>query len=161
MRLQAIAVHADAAERLDTLLTTFLSDAGATAALILDRGGQPIAAAGAVPGPDAASVGALAAGAFASTGALARLLGETEFTALFHEGARERLHASAVDDDTLFLALFDARTTAGMVRLFARETSRAIAHVLEDQRLRPRRIGALAGPMTDEEARRAIGHRPG
>ena len=127
MRTQALAIHEDAAERLDTLLAAFLSDAGATAALLLDRGGQPIATAGAVPGPDAASVGALAAGAFAATFALARLLGEPEFTSLFHEGAHERLHASAVDDNTLLLALFDARTTAGMVRLFARETSRAIA----------------------------------
>jgi len=158
--MRALAIHEDAAERLDTLLSAFLSDAGATAALLLDRGGQPLATVGAVPGPDAASVGALAAGAFASTFALARLLGEPEFTSLFHEGARERLHASTVDDDTLLLALFDARTTAGMVRLFARETSRAIAQVLEDQRLRPRRIGALAAPMTDDEARQAIGHRP-
>lgn len=160
MRMQALAIYEDAAERLDTLLAAFLSDAGATAVLLLDRGGQPVATAGAVPGPDAASVGALAAGAFASTGALARLLGEPEFTALFHEGAHERLHASAVDDGTFLLALFDARTTAGMVRLFARETSRAIAQVLEDQRLRPRRIGALAAPMTDDEARQAISHRP-
>jgi len=160
VRMRALAIHEDAAARLDTLLSAFLSDAGATAALLLDRGGQPLATVGAVPGPDAASVGALAAGAFASTFALARLLGEPEFTSLFHEGAHERLHASAVDDNTLLLALFDARTTAGMVRLFARETSRAIAQVLEDQRLRPRRIGALAAPMTDDEARQAIGHRP-
>ena len=158
MRMHALAIHEDAAERLDTLLASFLSDAGATAALLLDRGGQPLATAGVVPGPDAASVGALLAGAFASTGALARLLGEAEFTSLFHEGAHARLHASAVDDDTLLLALFDARTTAGMVRLFARETSRAIAQVLEDQRLRPRRIGALAAPMTDDEARQVISH---
>ncbi|MGH7356291.1 MAG: roadblock/LC7 domain-containing protein [Candidatus Rokuibacteriota bacterium] len=160
MRLRAIAIHGDAAEQLDTLLVAFLADAGATAALLLDRGGQPLATTGPVPGPDAASVGALAAGAFASTGALARLLGEPEFTSLFHEGAHERLHVSAVDEDTLLLALFDVRTTAGMVRLFARETARAIARLLEDQRLRPRRIGALAAPMTDDEARQAIGHRP-
>ena len=160
MRMQALAIYEDAAERLDTLLAAFLSDADATAVLLLDRGGQPLATAGAVPGLDAASVGALAAGAFASTGALARLIGEPEFTSLFHEGAHARLHASSVDDDTFLLALFDARTTAGMVRLFARETSRAIAQVLEDQRLRPRRLGALAPPMTDDEARQAIGHRP-
>lgn len=160
MSMRALAIHTDAAARLDALLSAFLADAGATAALLLDRGGQPLATVGTVPGPDAAAVGALAAGAFASTGALARLLGEPEFTSLFHEGVHERLHASAIDDDTLLLALFDARTTAGMVRLFARETGRAIAQVLEDQRLRPRLIGALAAPVTDEEARQVIGHRP-
>jgi predicted regulator of Ras-like GTPase activity (Roadblock/LC7/MglB family) len=157
---RALAIHADGAERLDALLASFVADAGATAALLLHRGGQPLATTGDVPGPDPAAVGAHAVGAFASTGALARLVGETEFASVLHEGVHECLYVSAVDADTLLLAFFDSRTTAGMVRLFAKETGRAIAGVLEDQRLRPRRVGALAAPVTDDEARQVIDHLP-
>ena len=78
---------------------------------------------------------------------------------LFHEGVRESMHVSTVDDDTILLAIFDERTTVGMVRLFAREASTSIGGILEETRKRPKRVGALAAPLTAEEMRRASDHR--
>ena len=105
------------------------------------------------------SIGALAAGAYSSTSAIASLLGETEFSVLFHQGARESIHVSTVDDQTILLAIFGERTTVGMVRLFAKEASRAIQAVLDGPRARPQRVGAL--PRAAARWTRCARARPG
>src|SRR5574338_50098 len=84
----------------------------------------------------------IAAGAFSSTAAMARLLGETEFTMLFHQGVKESIHVAAVDEHAILLAIFDSRTTVGMVRLFAKEAGTAIGASLAETRTRPQRTGS-------------------
>jgi predicted regulator of Ras-like GTPase activity (Roadblock/LC7/MglB family) len=154
-----VVIHEGDAARIDAVLARFLSDSAAGAVLLIDRSGQPLAQAGTtVSAPDTASIGALAAGAFSSTAALAQLLGENEFSVLFHEGARESLHVSTVDEATILLAIFGDHTTVGMVRLFAREACAAIVTILQETRTRPRRTGALVAPLTVDEAGRAIDH---
>ena len=160
MRLHDIVIHENDAARIDAVLQRFLSDSNCSAAVLIDRSGQPLAEAGTARTLDIGSIGALAAGAFSATAALARLLGETEFSVLFHEGVKESMHVSTVDDHTILLAILDERTTIGMVRLFARETRTAIGAVLEEARTRPKLMGVLAAPLTDEEAQRASEHRP-
>jgi len=159
MRHDVVIQEGDAA-RIDAVLSRFLAESGATAALLIDRSGQPLAQCGTSPAPDTASMGALTAGAFSATAALARMLGESEFSVLFHEGKHESLHVSTVDDSTILLAVFGDHTTVGMVRLFARETSASISVILEETRSRPRRTGAFATPLTADEAGRAVDHRP-
>jgi hypothetical protein len=70
------------------------------------------------------------------------------------------MHVSTVDDNTILLAIFDERTTIGMVRLFAREACASVGAILRETRALPRLVGALALPLTAEEARRASDHRP-
>ena len=159
MRVHDIVIHEADAVRIDAVLGRFLADSGCAAVLLIDRSGQPLAETGVSRTLDTGSIGALAAGAFSATAALARLLGESEFSVLFHEGARESMHVSTVDDETILLAIFDERTTVGMVRLFAREASTSIGGILEETRKRPKRVGALAAPLTAEEMRRASDHR--
>ena len=159
MRVHDIVIHEADAVRIDAVLGRFLADSGCAAALLIDRSGQPLAETGVSRTLDTGSIGALAAGAFSATAALARLLGESEFSVLFHEGVRESMHVSTVDDETILLAIFDERTTVGMVRLFAREASTSIGGILEETRKRPKRVGALAAPLTAEEMRRASDHR--
>jgi predicted regulator of Ras-like GTPase activity (Roadblock/LC7/MglB family) len=159
VRVHDIVIHEADAVRIDAVLGRFLADSGCAAALLIDRSGQPLAESGVSRTLDTGSIGALAAGAFSATAALARLLGESEFSVLFHEGVRESMHVSTVDDDSILLAIFDERTTVGMVRLFAREASTSIGGILEETRKRPKRVGALAAPLTAEEMRRAGDHR--
>ena len=160
MRLHDIVIHESDAARIDAVLRRFLSDSSSSAALLIDRSGQPLAEAGTARTLDVGSIGALAAAAFSSTAALARLLGESEFSVLFHEGVKESMHVSTVDENTILLVIFDERTTIGMVRLFAREARASVGAVLEEARKRPKLVGVLAAPLTDEEARRASDHRP-
>ena len=158
MRFHDVVIHETDAARIDAVLQRFLADASGAAALLIDRSGQPLAAAGTARTLDVGSIGALAAAAFSSTAALARLLGESEFSVLFHEGVKESMHVSTVDEQTILLAIFDERTTIGMVRLFARGACGSISTILEEARKRPRRVGVLEAPLTAEEMRRASDH---
>ena len=152
---QDLAIHESDAARIDAVLERFLGDSGSAAVLLIERSGEPLAIAGAARTLDTVSIAALAAGAFSSTAALARLLGESEFSVLFHEGVKESLHVSTVDDDAILLAIFDERTTVGMVRLFAKEAGKAVAGVLAETRSRPKRTGDFATPLRPDEARPA------
>ena len=53
------------------------------------------------------TISALVAGSFAATKEMARLLGEDEFTAMFHQGERDNIQLSLVGDRTLLTILFD------------------------------------------------------
>jgi predicted regulator of Ras-like GTPase activity (Roadblock/LC7/MglB family) len=160
VRLHDIVIHESDAARIDAVLRRFLSDSSCSAVVLIDRSGQPLAEAGTARTLDVGSVGALAAAAFSATAALAQLLGESEFSVLFHEGVKESMHVSTVDEQTILLAIFDEHTTIGMVRLFAREACASIGAVLEETRKRPKLVGVLATPLTAEETRRASDHRP-
>src|SRR4029453_3812535 len=109
-----LAIHEEDAQRINGVLLHFLGESGAMEALLIDRSGQLLAPGGAAPplhtpsplplarggasrSLDTVSLSALAAGAFSSTAAMARLLGETEFTMLFHQGVKESIHVAASD----------------------------------------------------------------
>jgi predicted regulator of Ras-like GTPase activity (Roadblock/LC7/MglB family) len=123
------------AGRVQDVLERLMADAGCAAVLLIGRGGESLAA-GAARALDMVSMAALAAEGFGSTAPLAQLLGEREFSVLIHEGVRQSLHVSVVDDATILIAVFDERTTLGMVRVFAREAARKIAAILEQARTR-------------------------
>jgi predicted regulator of Ras-like GTPase activity (Roadblock/LC7/MglB family) len=151
MSTHDVAIHEESGQRIDRILAQFLSESGALEALLIDRGGQLLARGGDPRALDTVSLSALAAGAFSSTAAMARLLGEPEFTMLFHQGIKENIHVAAVDDQAILLAVFDHRTTVGMVRLFAKEAIAAIGQILAESRSRPVRVGALAAPLAAHE----------
>ncbi len=144
--------------RIATILDRLLAETGAKVVFLANRNGEQIAAAGNLSGMDPASLGSLAAGNVAATRGLARLIGEQEFSVLFHEGTRDHLHISLVCEDAILLIQFDARTTLGLVRLRVRRVSPELEPVLEEIRARSvalegallRSTGALAG-ITDDE----------
>jgi predicted regulator of Ras-like GTPase activity (Roadblock/LC7/MglB family) len=143
------------AARIHEILSHFLGDSSAAAALLIDRGGQLLAMDGDAQAIDAVSISALAAAAFSSTAAMAQLLGEPEFSVLFHEGTKRSIHVSTVDTEAILLAIFDERTTVGMVRLFATEASRTVGAVLGEARARPKPHAEFAAPLNDAESRAA------
>jgi len=153
MKRRDMVIQEEDATRITQILTRFLGDSGAGEALLIDRGGQLLAMDGGGSRTlDTVSISALAAAAFSSTAAMAQLLGETEFTMLFHEGAKWSIHVSTVDKEAILLAVFDERTTVGMVRVFAKEAGRAVGAVLGEARARPRPAGEFAAPLNAAES---------
>jgi len=134
MRTHEIAIHEETARRIGSVLTHFVAESAAGDALLIDRSGQLLAQCESSRALDTVSLSALAAGAFSSTAAMARLLGESEFTMLFHQGSKQNIHVSAVDEEAILLATFDNRTTVGMVRLFAAEAGATISAILAESR---------------------------
>ena len=49
--------------------------------------------------------------------ALAKLIGEKEFSVLFHEGERDNIHISIVGLRVILVVIFDERSSLGLVRL--------------------------------------------
>ena len=81
---------------------------------------------------DLDTISALVAGSSAATKEMARLLGEEEFTAMFHQGERDNIQLSLVGDRALLTILFDDRTAVGMVHLYAGRTADQLAGIYRD-----------------------------
>jgi len=58
------------------------------------------------------------------------LVGEPEFSVLFHQGKKDHIHISLVGERGILAILFDDRTTIGMVRLYARETADRVQELM-------------------------------
>ena len=78
---------------------------------------------------------------------------------LFHQGNKESMHVSTVDDQAILLAIFGERTTVGMVRLFAKEASAAVGQILAEARNKPKTVGELSTPLTADESRTSFGEK--
>jgi predicted regulator of Ras-like GTPase activity (Roadblock/LC7/MglB family) len=136
--------------RIDRLLHSFVVEAGARCALLLDRHGHPLARYGDTDGLDETSFASLAAADFDASDELAGLLGEKEFTSLYHQGRDGSLYLAEIGAIAILAAVFDRRTTLGMVRLKTREVLPRLVAVLEDLKDRPAREPRLGVDWTDD-----------
>ncbi len=71
---------------------------------------------------DTAAFAALAAGNFAAVDAMARLVGESEFSLLFHKGEKSSIHFSKVNEELLLITMFEKEIALGLVRLKVADT---------------------------------------
>ncbi|HTC24205.1 MAG TPA: roadblock/LC7 domain-containing protein [Gemmatimonadales bacterium] len=110
----------DDAQQLQAILTRFLRDASARTALIVDRTGQLVSTVGEAPVFDPTAFASLTAADFSANDQLARMLGEPEFGALFHQGERESMYLADIARRVILVVLFDNRTTLGLVKLRVR-----------------------------------------
>ncbi len=92
-------------------------EANGKVVFLVDKNGQLIASAGETEGLDTTSLASLTAGNIAATGGLAKLIGEKEFSILFHEGEKDNLHISIVAQRVILVVIFDHRSSLGLVRL--------------------------------------------
>lgn len=113
------------------LLQRFLHESGARCALVVDRSGQLVTVAGERPAFDATAFATLSAADFSANDQLARLIGETDFSTLYHQGERESMLLADVARRVILVVLFDSRTTLGLVRLRMRTTVEELGRTLE------------------------------
>ena len=98
-------------------LQRFLYDANARCALLVDRTGQLVATVGEQPKFDPTTFATLTAADFSANDQLAKLIGESDFNSLFHQGEKESMYLADVARRVILVVLFDNRTTLGLVRL--------------------------------------------
>lgn len=113
------------------VLHRFLQESGARCALLVDRSGQLVTVAGDRPTFDPITFATLTAADFSANDQLARLIGETDFNTLFHQGERESMLLADVARRVILVALFDSRTTLGLVRLRLRAAVEELTLVFE------------------------------
>jgi predicted regulator of Ras-like GTPase activity (Roadblock/LC7/MglB family) len=111
-------------------LLQMLKQSEAKCAMLVDADGKCLAKKGFTANIDTDALAALIAGSFASTRAMASLVGEKDFSVLFHQGERDHVHNILVDDNTILTVIFDDRTTIGMVRLYSKESAKVLRETL-------------------------------
>jgi predicted regulator of Ras-like GTPase activity (Roadblock/LC7/MglB family) len=108
---------------LEEVLRRLRNDSNARAVFLIDKNGQQMAADGDIDKFDTTSLASLTAGNVAATDSLAKLIGEREFSVLFHEGERDHIHISIVSKRAILLVIFDERSSLGLVRLRVKRAS--------------------------------------
>jgi len=126
-------------EQINFCLNKMVSSSLAQSVLLIDRSGQLIAHHGNAPGIDMPSLSALTAANFGATAEIAKILGEEEFTLLFHKGRNENVYFSAVGEHVILVTLFDNRTSLGVIRLqiakIIDELSKILLTIFEKKRV--------------------------
>jgi len=123
-------IHKQELEQIEKAMVHLLRTAEAKCALLVDKDGHLITRQGFTHSLDTTALAALLAGSFASTREIARLVGEPEFSVLFHQGKKDHIHVSLVGERGILAVIFDDRTTIGMVRLYAREIGEELGNIL-------------------------------
>ncbi|MBA3646320.1 MAG: roadblock/LC7 domain-containing protein [Gemmatimonadaceae bacterium] len=95
----------------------FLDDTNSMCAMLVDKSGQLVTTVGSAPGLDPTTFATLTAADFGANDQLARILGETDFTTLFHQGERESVFVADVARRLILVVIFDSRTSVGLVKL--------------------------------------------
>jgi predicted regulator of Ras-like GTPase activity (Roadblock/LC7/MglB family) len=103
-----------------------------------------LTAAGDVSGFDGLTFASLVAGDFAASDQLAKILGEEEFSSLYHAGVGKSMFLADVSGWGILAALFDNKTTLGMIRLRSRTVVPKLADVFQTIATRPK----FASPST-------------
>src|SRR5215216_3365778 len=98
-------------------LQRFLTDCNARCALLVDRTGQLVATVGDRPNFDPTAFATLTAADYSANDQLAKLVGENDFSSLFHQGEKESIYVADIARRLLLVIIFDSRTTVGLVRL--------------------------------------------
>jgi len=139
-------------------------DASAKVVFLVDKNGQQIAAAGDVKSIDATSLASLTAGNVAATDGLAKLIGEKEFSLLFHEGEKDNLHISIVGKRGILVVIFDQNSSLALVRLRVKKASKELQEIFEQVEQRAQkesdggsRFESPFSEITDEDIDRLFG----
>lgn len=128
----SLIIYEEEIEKINSTLTQMLKGAEAKCALLVDKDGHLITRQGFTHSLDTTALAALLAGSFASTTEIAKLVGESEFSVLFHQGKKDHIHMSIVGERSILAVVFDDRTTIGMVRLYAKESALELARILAE-----------------------------
>lgn len=117
-------------KKFEVELEKLKTESNAKATFLIDKNGHLIGSSKNTENYDKTSIGALVAGNVAATGGLANLLGEKEFSILFHEGENEHVHISLVASKLILIVIFDDSTSLGLIRLRVKKSLKVFQNLL-------------------------------
>jgi predicted regulator of Ras-like GTPase activity (Roadblock/LC7/MglB family) len=118
-------------KQINIVMEKLLRESNSRVIFLVDKNGQLISGVGDVEQFDTTSLASLTAGNIAATGGLAKLIGEKEFSILFHEGEKDNLHISIVGGRVILVVLFDAKSSLGLVRLRVKKASDELTTIFD------------------------------
>jgi predicted regulator of Ras-like GTPase activity (Roadblock/LC7/MglB family) len=164
MNLSELLLHEPEYQRLRGVLAKTQKDLRAVLVLLIDRGGHEIASEGKGLGADHTSLAALAAANLAATQELARLVGETEFSIIYHQGRCRSIHVSDVAKRYSLVLVFDDSVSLGLVRWKVKRATAMLEEIFRGLLEKPKSVAVAAGSatspahFTDAEIEKLIKH---
>ncbi len=108
----------DQLEGIENVLGGDLIESGVHSVLLIDMAGNIIAQMdNGKCDHDLYSLAALASANFAAVDTMAKIVGEEEFSLLYHKGEKESIHFSKVHHDFLLITIFGKEVALGLLRL--------------------------------------------
>ncbi len=114
------ALTEETSRAIDRILRELVEKVEAEAVFFCDRGGNIIASQSASRVDNAENVAALAAGSFFATLQMAKLVGETEFQSMLHQGETTSIYMEGLKDDMILVVVFNKNSNPGLVKLYAK-----------------------------------------
>ncbi|HET97094.1 MAG TPA: roadblock/LC7 domain-containing protein [Desulfurivibrio alkaliphilus] len=119
-------------ERTRLALESSLISAGVRTALLIDGAGNILSNCGQDSAEiDAISLAALAAANLGATSQIAKLIGEEDFSLLFHKGKTDNIHFSRIGDELILITIFREDVSLGLVRCRVNDISATILKIFE------------------------------
>lgn len=131
MQETQLVMYEEEFHKINSILDRLVRESNAKSIFLVDRNGQLIAHCGDTENIDSTALASLTAGNIAATGGLAKLLGEKEFTVLFHEGENDNIHISLVHAKVILVVIFDERSSLGLVRLRVKKAGDELAKLFD------------------------------
>jgi predicted regulator of Ras-like GTPase activity (Roadblock/LC7/MglB family) len=118
--------------KIEAVLAEDLLDVGVHSVTLIDMAGNIISTMdNGENRHDVYSLAALAAGNFGAVSTMAGLIGEEEFSLLFHKGKKENIHFSKVTDEFLLITIFGKEVSLGFLRLKVAEATEKLIGILK------------------------------
>lgn len=116
---------------MEEVLQQDLIDVGVRCVFLIDMAGNIIANRdNGESQHDVYSLAALAAGNFGAVSAMAKIIGEGEFSLLFHKGKKENIHFNKIATEFLMITIFSNDISLGFLRLKVNESVEKIKNIL-------------------------------
>jgi len=118
-------------QKFKVVMDSFLVSSSSKYVFLLSRSGQVMVESGKTEHIDVTSLASLIAGSVSATVGLAKIINESEFSVLFHEGVDHNIYISLINERLILVVIFDKKTSLGLVRLKAKNIQPNIQVIYE------------------------------
>lgn len=116
---------------INNVLDDLLASSKSRNVILIDRTGQLVTQCGPDVEFDLTSFASLCAADFEANYQLARLIGEDDFSSLFHQGARDSMYLAKINRGVVLVVLFNKDATLGLVRLRVKRAVTELDAIIE------------------------------
>jgi predicted regulator of Ras-like GTPase activity (Roadblock/LC7/MglB family) len=119
-------------DRIEDILKDELIDNGVRCVFLIDMAGNVITNLdNGEKQHDIYSLAALAAGNFGAVSAMAKIIGENDFSLLFHKGKKENIHFTKIASEFLLVTIFGNDISLGFLRMKVGESVDQLKDILD------------------------------
>lgn len=123
---------AETVERVKAVIEEKLISDNVQTVLVIDGAGNILAHCGKdTEGLDAISLAALTAANFGATSQIAKLIGENDFSLLYHKGEKANIHFARLSGEMILVSIFGDDVSLGLVRVRVEELAVLIQKIFE------------------------------